>query len=223
MEILLEELAAAMENEEETSETSARIEKEIATMEKKLKTWRRLQDFRKTRKTGAKTSEIELKYTANEAPELISDSWRVPTNLPTFRNSKGMEDPLEFIEKFERVCQANGIQLRRYIKLVALCLDTTDVQWIDQWVRRNGDDEDVWNDFKENFISHFQHPNAMVVWQSKIRALRMDNSGVQRYSDQFIRLALRLGWNLDGELAIYHYKAGLPRWLAEQLTTAEVA
>ena len=51
----------------------------------------------------------------------------------------------------------------------------------------------------------------------------MDNSGVQRYSDQFIRLALRLGWNLDGELAIYHYKAGLPRWLAEQLTTAEVA
>ena len=62
MEILLEELASAMENEEETSETSARIEKEIATMEKKLKTWRRLQDFRKTRKTGAKTSEIELKY-----------------------------------------------------------------------------------------------------------------------------------------------------------------
>jgi len=56
----------------------------------------------------------------------------VPTNLPTFRSSKGMEDPLEFIEKFERVCQVNGIQLRRYIKLVALCLDTTDVQWIDQ-------------------------------------------------------------------------------------------
>jgi len=52
----------------------------------------------------------------------------------------------------------------------------------------------------------------MVVWQSKIRVLRMDNSGVQRSSDQFIRLALRLGWNLDGELAIYHYKDGLPRW-----------
>ena len=69
-------LAAAMENEEEMSETSVRIEKEITTMEKKLKTWRRLQDFRKTRKTGAKTSEIELKYTANEAPKLMSDSWR---------------------------------------------------------------------------------------------------------------------------------------------------
>ena len=96
-----------MENEEETSETSARIEKEIVTMEKKLKTWRRLQDFRKTRKTGAKTSEIELKYTANEAPELISDSWRVPTNLPTFRNSKGMEDPLEFIEKFARPMESS--------------------------------------------------------------------------------------------------------------------
>ena len=51
----------------------------------------------------------------------------------------------------------------------------------------------------------------------------MDNSGVQCYSDQFIRLANRLGWNLEGELAIFHFKAGLPRWLVEQLTTAEVA
>ena len=32
-----------------------------------------------------------------------------------------------------------------------------------------------------------------------------------------------MGWNLDGELAIYHFKAGLPKWLVEQLTTAEVA
>ena len=38
-----------------------------------------------------------------------------------------------------------------------------------------------------------------------------------------MRLAVRLGWNLDGELAIYHFKQGLPRWLMEQLTTAEVA
>ena len=51
----------------------------------------------------------------------------------------------------------------------------------------------------------------------------MDNSGVQRYSDQFIQLANRLGWNLEGKLAIFHFKAGLPRWLVEQLTTAEVA
>ena len=39
----------------------------------------------------------------------------------------------------------------------------------------------------------------------------------------FIQLANRLNWNLSGELAIFHYKSGLPNWLVQQLTTAEVS
>ena len=54
MEILLEELASAMENEEKTSETSSRIEKEIATIEKKLKTGEGFKIFEKRGKPEQK-------------------------------------------------------------------------------------------------------------------------------------------------------------------------
>ena len=164
-----------------------------------------------------------------EAPRKQTEQWkgptgkkqnRVPNNLPVFRSGKGIEDPLEFIEQFERVCLANAIDEPRFIVLVSLCLDSTDVQWMNKHIR---DQEIPWNEFRKAFISHFQHPDATVVWQNQIRSLKMDNSGVQRYSDQFIRLATRLNWDLSHELAIYQFKLGLPGWLNKQLTTAEVA
>ncbi len=223
VETLLEEMAELLEMDEGTSEEVAKIEKELANLEKRIKTWKRLQEIRKAKEKSNAREETVRETAANEAWKMPDDKWRVPNNLPVFRSAKDTEDPLEFIEKFERVCQANGINFDRYIKLISLCLDATDVQWISQWTRSHGDEGTVWNDFREAFIAHFQHPNAMIVWQSKIRSLKMDNTGVQRYSDQFIRLANRLGWNLEGELAIFHFKSGLPRWLVEQLTTAEVA
>ena len=115
---------------------------------------------------------------------------------------------------------ANAIDEPRFIVLVSLCLDSTDVQWMNKHIR---DQEIPWNEFRKAFISHFQHPDATVVWQNQIRSLKMDNSGVQRYSDQFIWLATRLNWDLSHELAIYQFKLGLPGWLNKQLTTAEVA
>ena len=55
------------------------------------------------------------------------------------------------------------------------------------------------------------------------QALRVDSIGVQRYSEQFMRLAMRLRWDFRGDLVIFQYKNGLPGWLMEQLSTAEVA
>ena len=178
IEILLEELAQATE-EDLSQELVTRIELKLAVNEKKLGVWRKLHEFRLSRRNGVRTDEFLDEIEARNASKLSSNSWRVPTNLPVFRSSKGMEDPLEFVEKFERVCEANGIQLGRYIKLISLCLDVTDVQWVNQWVKANGVNGEAWSDFKEMFISHFQYPNSMVVWQAKIMALKMDNSGVQ--------------------------------------------
>ena len=61
MEILLEELASAMENEEKTSETSSRIEKEIATIEKKLKTGEGFKIFEKRGKLEQKRAKLSWK------------------------------------------------------------------------------------------------------------------------------------------------------------------
>ena len=50
----------------------------------------------------------------------------------------------------------------------------------------------------------------------------MDSTGVQMYSDQFMRLAMRLEWDLRGDLVIFQYKNRLPIWLMEQLSTEKV-
>ena len=71
------------------------------------------------------------------------------------------------------------------------------------------------------FIAHFQHPDIQSVLLGKIHKLKMDGDGVQRYSDRFIQLATRVGWNLNDRTAVYQFKKGLPNWLLCQLATAE--
>ncbi len=49
----------------------------------------------------------------------------------------------------------------------------------------------------------------------------MDKEGVQRYSDQYLRLAERLHWNLADEMVLFQYKSGLSSWMLDQLSVAE--
>ena len=107
---------------------------------------------------------------------------------------------MEFIEQFERICQANEVDEDCYIVLVILCSDSTNVQWVNKYLKKNKDRQ--WNIFWKVFVSHFQHPDAAVVFQNKIMTLRVDSIEVQRYSDQFMRLAMRLRWDLRGDLVL---------------------
>jgi len=145
----------------------------------------------------------------------------VPRGLPSFRGSKGIADPQEFLDVFTRICRANGTKPSRYPVLLALCLDSIDARWLESWLGRNWTPQLKWKDVVTIFITHFQNPNTSAQWMSQIRALRMDKDGVQRYSDQYLRLAERLHWNLADETTIYQYKSGLSNWMLDQLSVAE--
>jgi hypothetical protein len=95
-------------------------------------------------------------------------------------------------------------------------------KWLESWIETQEYDI-IWSDLELAFIGYFQNPNAIVTWQDQIRSLRIDNSGVQRYTDQFVRLANRLRWSLDGEIVIYKYKRGLSTWMLDSLISAEAA
>ena len=184
--------------EESTDEEQFKAQKVVEKLEKKLEVLMKLKNL-----ASGERSE------SSEEPKVKARKQsRVPSNLPMFRGSKGIEDPLEFIEQFERICQANEGDEDCYIVLVVLCLDSTYVQWVNKYLKE--DEDRQWNIFWKVFVSHFQHPDAAVVFQNKITTLRVDSTGVQRYSDQFMRLAMRLGWDLRGDLAIFQYKNGLP-------------
>ena len=143
----------------------------------------------------------------------------VPTGMPKFRQGGHFEEPSEFLDAFINVMIAHEIPMEQFGKLLVLCLDSVDGQWL----KSKNLEEMTWTEIEEEFIAHFQHPNAIAVWQEKIRNLRVDGSGVQRYTDQFVRLVQRLRWDLYGEVAIYQYKQGLPEWIADRISTAEAA
>ena len=146
----------------------------------------------------------------------------VPSNLPKFRQGMNSVEPIEFMENLVKIFEAHEIEEDRYDVLLALCLDPVDQQWLTNW--KNDNSRGTWNELKDGFIAHFQHPNAMVLWQDEILSLKMEQMGsVQRYTDQFLRLVKKLGWDLNSEIAIYQYKRGLPNWLIESLTASEAA
>ena len=75
-----------------------------------------------------------------------------------------------------------------------------------------------WDRFSSIFLQHFQHPHQQVFLQTQIRRLRMGSDGIQRYTDQFLRLAERLNWSLEDEGTIFQYKSGLTTSMLQQLS-----
>ena len=149
--------------------------------------------------TRLSTEDEETAKTATKSSKVGMKRAIVPNNMPKFRQNGPCEEPTEFLEAFAKVMAAHEILQGKFANLLMLCLDSVDSQWlknidISAW---------SWSKLEKEFVAHFQHPNAVAVWQEKIRKLRMDSTGVQRYTDQFIRLAQKLHWQLKGEVAIY--------------------
>jgi hypothetical protein len=219
-----------LEGLESTSELEDRlthIRNQIKKMENSLETKRKMLDIlhqkerRMSRDFGRRESNIRnSSFRESETFSIKREKVTVPTNIPKFRQHGQFEEPVEFLEAFEKVLVAHEIPEERYIKLLPLSLDSVDGQWI----KNNSKIADCsWEEIKQQFIGHFRNPNAMMVWQDQIRGLKVDKSGVQRYTDQFIRLANRLSWSLKSEIAIYQYKMGLPEWMLNSITASEGA
>lgn len=150
----------------------------------------------------------------------VPESRRIPNKLPHFKGKNGIEDIDEFLSNFRRICRASNIPENQCADIMCTCFENVDAEWLEQWIDTNPEQSRVWLQLEQACRAHFENPNAMALWLSQIRELRM-TEGAQRYSDKFLKLARRLRWNLDDEMVIYQYKLGLPRILIRQLSVAE--
>jgi hypothetical protein len=176
---------------------------------------RELELLRRT-STSARSSRGGMNSTFMSTGEM---SYKIPSNLPKFRGNAGVEDPQEFLDQLGRICRANGVAESRFSTILPVCLDSVDGRWFEAWMKEH--QEHTWKDAEKAFIAHFQNPNATAIWMSEIRALKMGRNGVQRYADQFVRLAEKMKWSMTDESVIYQFKLGLEPWLVEQLSIAE--
>lgn len=139
--------------------------------------------------------------------------------LPKFRKEKGLQDPEEFLESFETICESLRIKKKYYVGVLIVCVDYK----VAKWIKSNYKDQQPvnWEKFCKEFIRHYDKPNHGGSWDVQIRKLKVDNEGVQKYSDKFLELAKKLEWNLEADYALNQYKCGLPSTLLSQVTVTE--
>jgi hypothetical protein len=157
----------------------------------------------------------------SEGVRTLRNAGKVPRDLPHFRGDakNAIQDALEFIDRFETVCEPHGLEDDQFIRVLPICLDQVDGTWFKMWKSQNP--QATWKDAKRAFMGHFRHHNELTLLQAQIRALRMDSTGVRRYADQFRKLMAQLGWNDTTEAAIFQFKQGLTRNLLDKLSGAE--
>src|SRR5665213_2936042 len=78
-----------------------------------------------------------------------------------------------------------------------------------------------WTKVEKAFNAHFDDPNAMAMWLSQVRTLKMELHGGQRYTDRFLLLARKLQWDLADVSVIYQFKKGVTKSILKQLSVAE--
>ena len=203
----LEDVLVAIEGAILEDKSTNSLDEKAASLRKLIGIFTERADLIK-KKLGSKKNKDSLK----EQSRIV-----VPANLPKFRQGGQLEDPIEFLDSFINLMEAHEISMERYSKLLSLCLDSVDNQWLDT-VK-----SEKWQAVRANFIAHFSHSNQNILYRDQIRKLKMTGTGVQRYTDQFIRLAIRIGWKMDNEEAIYQYKEGLQDWMHNNLVIAIAA
>jgi len=148
---------------------------------------------------------------------------KMPSNLPKFRGKDGIKDPEEFINRFNRLCMANGVSKSHFGAILIANLENNEANWLERWMQaflKVKSHQPTWEEISEEFLKHFRNINSKMEWEFKLRNLKM-TSDVQFYSDEFLTLMYKAGWISTSETAIYQYKLGLPKWIVTQLNTIE--
>ncbi len=151
---------------------------------------------------------------------------KVPNNLPLFQTpgeKNSADDALDFLERFEIVCIANEVPMGKWVKMLPLCLQPVERTWFLMFVMnhtKSSQKECSWDEIREGFLEHFEHPNEAMYLMEKLRSLKMKDSA-RAYSDEFLRIMLHLQLDIADDTAVFLFKAGLKPWLLDQVTATE--
>jgi hypothetical protein len=130
-------------------------------------------------------------------------------NFPKF-NSKTTLDAMEFLEEFKDVCFSANIDPSRYISYLYNCVDHSTARWVRLYVKERP--QTSWGQFCADFSKHYSSTNLPEMWKRQLKALVATNSptSVIVYSDQFIDLADKIGYDFEDKHLLKMYIKGLP-------------
>jgi len=111
----------------------------------------------------------------------------VPSGLPTFDGSSfPTQNPEDFLERFEIVLQAHGIELdTNWHRLFPICLG----QQERFWSNKNLLDTDSWRSVKTRFTEHYGNPHRKQTRISELwRTSQQKHETIREYCDRYQKL-----------------------------------
>jgi hypothetical protein len=137
---------------------------------------------------------------------------RIPSNLPKFRMTGGVRDPLEFLENFEAIMKANRFPIDRWIEVIPSLMGIEDRGMVEEFGQRTptGTPEGRWTSFGLRFRNHFGSANEVHLRKKALYQARQGVAEeVQSYSDRFRRMVRLAFESLDAAFIRFLFVQGL--------------
>jgi Retrotransposon gag protein/Zinc knuckle len=145
--------------------------------------------------------------------------------LPTF--SGGDQDPVEWLEDFDRKAEVNGYSNADKINSVRGYLLNEARSWFDTLEANPGTTFQSWanqnnRDFSRAFLYRFRNPGRILQWRMELNnKLQQPHETVHQYAQNIRKLIKKA--DAEGVMPesekVFHFTKGLKRELASQITT----
>lgn len=159
--------------------------------------------------------------------EQIANQQQVRNNvlLPTF--SGGDQDPVEWIDEFERCVEINGYRVADLIEVVKGYLLNEARDWYDQMEANNATRFQSWRNqgnrnFRQSFLTRFRNPGKLLQWRMELNnRLQLPHESAPQYAHAIRKLIKKV--DIDAAMPesekVFHFTKGLRREIASQVTS----
>jgi hypothetical protein len=145
--------------------------------------------------------------------------------IPTF--SGGNQDPIEWIEEFERCTLINGYQINQLLDIVPGYLLNDVRDWFESIESRNATRFQSWatptnRNFTNAFLMRYRNPGKILQWRMELQGrVQQPHETVQQYAQDIRKLLKRS--DAEGVFSeserIFQFTKGLRREIAAQVTS----
>lgn len=132
---------------------------------------------------------------------------RLPAGLPTFNSDTHKENPVHFLKKLELRLETDTYPRKLWPKALAGQITGSGASWALRTLIK----EDIdWEEAKDCFIKHFDHPDHQFMLRQQLFKLKQaNNESVRQYSDKFAELVFELGEDDESEQILAQFFHGI--------------
>lgn len=152
--------------------------------------------------------------------EPVPSSFKLPNHLPQFRGSasNSIQDPIQFIDTFEALCQANSIHQSHWTQCLLATMRPQDLNFITTKIIQPSLS---WEQARSTFLQHFYSPHFRAQRLQELVNMKIHrNESVQAFGDRFLHLAQQCGMANNSDVILPIFCSALPSSIRSMVTVS---